>query len=65
VENDMKAITLENLRNDPEFLDELRRRAHRARAEAAHALVVAVAARLKWMLQEIGSTHVSGRPAQG
>jgi len=65
MESDMRAITIENLRNDPELLDELRRRAHHARARAAHELLAAIVTRLKWMLQEIRSTHVSGRPAQG
>lgn len=61
----MKPITLENLRDDPELIDELHRRAHHARAEAAHELLLIVAARLKWILRDIGSIHVSGRPAEG
>jgi len=61
----MKRLTPEDLRNNPELLAELQARARFARSSYAHEKLAGLFTRLKWVLEEIRSIDVPGRPAQG
>jgi hypothetical protein len=61
----MDTITLRQFHDDAAIRAQVYARARAARAQAVHDAVAKVAARIKWALQEFGSSHVPGRPAQG